>query len=62
MLGSGDQRLIVDLGWPGGMGTLTAQLQRMGVALRDIRYALGARTVYPGHGRPYPLVAAPIAP
>ncbi|HET9785358.1 MAG TPA: MBL fold metallo-hydrolase [Terriglobales bacterium] len=40
VVGSGDQRLIVDLGWPGGMGALTAQLQRRGVALGDIQYAL----------------------
>lgn len=40
MVGCGDQRLLVDLGWPGGMGALRAQLERMGVGLGEIRYAL----------------------
>jgi glyoxylase-like metal-dependent hydrolase (beta-lactamase superfamily II) len=40
VVGSGHQRLLVDLGWPGGMAALRAHLQRMGVALSDIRFAL----------------------
>lgn len=34
------QRLLVDLGWPGTMGAMRAQLQRMGVPLAEIRYGL----------------------
>jgi glyoxylase-like metal-dependent hydrolase (beta-lactamase superfamily II) len=32
--------LLVDLGWPGTMGTLRANLERMGVPLSEIRYGL----------------------
>jgi ribonuclease/clavin/mitogillin len=40
VIGSGGSRIIVDLGWPGGMGQLLANLKRMDVPLREIRYAL----------------------
>ena len=33
-------RLLVDLGWPGTMGTMRANLDRMGVPLKEIRYGL----------------------
>ncbi len=33
-------RLLVDLGWPGSMGTMCANLQRMGMPLAEIRYGL----------------------
>ncbi len=33
-------RLLVDIGWPGTMGTMKANLKRMGVPLHEIRYAL----------------------
>jgi len=33
-------RLLVDLGWPGTMGTMRANLERMGVPLKEIRYGL----------------------
>lgn len=33
-------RLLVDLGWPGTMGMMRANLDRMGVALKEIRYGL----------------------
>src|SRR3990172_8237738 len=33
-------RLLVDIGWPGTLGTMKANLKRMGVPLREIRYAL----------------------
>lgn len=33
-------RLLVDIGWPGTMGTFTAILKRMGIKLNEIRYAL----------------------
>ncbi len=33
-------RLLVDLGWPGTMGTMRANLKRMGVPLKEIRYGL----------------------
>jgi ribonuclease/clavin/mitogillin len=33
-------RLLVDLGWPGTMGMMRANLDRMGVPLKEIRYGL----------------------
>jgi glyoxylase-like metal-dependent hydrolase (beta-lactamase superfamily II) len=36
----GKTRLLVDLGWPGSMGMMRANLKRMDVPLQEIRYAL----------------------
>jgi ribonuclease/clavin/mitogillin len=36
----GRSRLLVDLGWPGTMGTMRANLDRMGVPLNEIQYGL----------------------
>ncbi|MEO6222168.1 MAG: MBL fold metallo-hydrolase [Vicinamibacterales bacterium] len=41
-------RLLVDLGWPGTMGTMRANLDRAGVPLREIRYGL-ATHYHPDH-------------
>lgn len=38
VVSAGTSRLLVDLGWPGTMGTLRANLTRMGVPLTEIRY------------------------
>lgn len=32
-------RLLVDIGWPGTLGTLKANLQKIGIPLSEIRYA-----------------------
>jgi glyoxylase-like metal-dependent hydrolase (beta-lactamase superfamily II) len=32
--------LLVDIGWPGTLGTMKANLRRMGVPLHELRYAL----------------------
>jgi glyoxylase-like metal-dependent hydrolase (beta-lactamase superfamily II) len=40
VLSAGTARLLVDLGWPGSMGTMRANLNRMDVPLKEIRYAL----------------------
>jgi glyoxylase-like metal-dependent hydrolase (beta-lactamase superfamily II) len=40
VIGAGTSRLIVDLGFPGTMATLRARLDRMGVPLGELRYAL----------------------
>lgn len=40
VVGAGTSRLLVDLGWPGTMGTMRANLDRMGVPLKEIRYGL----------------------
>ena len=40
VVSAGTSRLLVDLGWPGMFGTLRANLDRMGVPLNEIRYAL----------------------
>lgn len=38
VVSAGRSRLLVDLGWPGTMSTMRAQLDRAGVPLREIRY------------------------
>jgi glyoxylase-like metal-dependent hydrolase (beta-lactamase superfamily II) len=40
VVSAGTSRLLVDLGWPGMMATLRANLDRMGVPLKEIRYGL----------------------
>lgn len=40
VVSAGQSRLLVDLGWPGTMGMLRANLDRMGVPLNEIRYGL----------------------
>ena len=37
---AGSSRMLVDLGWPGSMGKMRANLRRMDVPLEEIRYAL----------------------
>ena len=40
VISAGTARLLVDLGWPGSMGTMRANLNRMDMPLKEIRYAL----------------------
>ena len=40
VVSTGSARLLVDLGWPGTMGLLRANLRRMDVPLGEIRYGL----------------------
>lgn len=40
VISAGRSRLLVDLGWPGMMGALRANLARMDIPLAEIRYAL----------------------
>lgn len=40
VVSAGASRLLVDLGWPGTMGTMRANLERMGVPFKEIRYGL----------------------
>lgn len=40
VISAGNSRLLVDIGWPGTMGTMRARLNRMGIPLQEIRYAL----------------------
>jgi ribonuclease/clavin/mitogillin len=40
VVSAGRSRLLVDLGWPGTMGTMRASLKRMDVPLDEIRYGL----------------------
>ncbi len=40
VISAANERLLVDLGWPGTLGILRANLKRKGVPLREIRYAL----------------------
>jgi ribonuclease/clavin/mitogillin len=48
VVSAGTSRLLIDLGWPGTMGTLRANLDRMGVPLNEIRYGL-ATHYHPDH-------------
>src|SRR5262249_28656670 len=40
VVSAGRSRMLVDLGWPGTIGTMKANLQRMDVPLKELRYAL----------------------
>jgi len=40
VVSAGASRLLVDLGWPGTMGRMLANLRRMDVPLNEIRYGL----------------------
>jgi glyoxylase-like metal-dependent hydrolase (beta-lactamase superfamily II) len=40
VVSTGTSRLLVDLGYPGTMGRMLANLKRMDIALRDLRYGL----------------------
>ena len=40
VVGATKSRLLVDIGWPGTLGTMKAALKRMGVPVSEIRYAL----------------------
>jgi len=40
VVSAGTSRLLVDLGWPGTMGEMRANLRRIGVPLNEIRYGL----------------------
>ncbi|HEX6315427.1 MAG TPA: MBL fold metallo-hydrolase [Gemmatimonadaceae bacterium] len=40
VISAGRNRLLVDLGWPGRVAALLANLERMGVPLAEIRYGL----------------------
>lgn len=40
VISAGNSRLLVDIGWPGTLGTMKANLRRMGIPLRELRYAL----------------------
>jgi endoribonuclease LACTB2 len=48
VVSAGTSRLLIDLGWPGTLGTLRAKLDRIGVPLTEIRYAL-ATHYHPDH-------------
>ncbi len=40
VISAGTSRLLVDLGWPGMVGALLANLKRMGIPIEEIRYGL----------------------
>ena len=40
VVGVGDSRILVDLGWPGSMGQMQANLKRKDVPIAEIRYGL----------------------
>jgi endoribonuclease LACTB2 len=40
VISAGTSRLLVDLGWPGTMATMRANLSKMGVPLGDLRFGM----------------------
>ena len=40
VISAGRSRVLVDLGWPGTMGTMRANLHRVDIPLREIRFGL----------------------
>jgi len=40
VVSAGNSRLLVDIGWPGTMAAMRARLDRIGIPLNEIRYAL----------------------
>lgn len=40
IISAGNARVLVDLGWPGRMGEMRANLKRMDIPIEEIRYAL----------------------
>lgn len=40
VVSAGSSRLLVDLGWPGSMGMMEANLRRMDVSIEEVRYGL----------------------
>ena len=40
VVSAGNSRLLVDIGWPGTMGIMRANLDRMGIPLDQIRYTV----------------------
>jgi endoribonuclease LACTB2 len=43
VISAGTSRLLLDLGWPGTMGTMRANLERMGIPLEEIHYGLATQ-------------------
>jgi endoribonuclease LACTB2 len=48
VIGAGKNRLLVDVGWPGTLGKLSANLKRKGIAIEEIKYLL-ATHYHPDH-------------
>jgi glyoxylase-like metal-dependent hydrolase (beta-lactamase superfamily II) len=48
VIGAGKNRLLVDVGWPGTLGKLRANLKRKGIAIEEIKYLL-ATHYHPDH-------------
>ena len=40
IVGCNNSRILIDIGWPGSFGTMRANLERMDVPLKQIKYAL----------------------
>ncbi|MEO8084504.1 MAG: MBL fold metallo-hydrolase [Ardenticatenales bacterium] len=40
VVGAGPSRLLIDIGWPGTLGLMRANLTRMGIPLSELRYAV----------------------
>jgi len=43
LVSAGSSRLLVDIGWPGTMGMMRANLKRMDVPVKEIRYVLATQ-------------------
>ena len=62
VVSAGPSRLLVDLGYPGTMGTMRANLNRMGVPLHQIRYGLATHyhIDHAGLAQEFKLVGVPL--
>lgn len=40
VISAGSSRLLVDIGWPGSLGIMRANLKRMDIPIKEIKYAL----------------------
>ena len=40
VISAGTSRLLVDIGWPGSLGMMKANLKRMGIPIDELQYAL----------------------
>jgi glyoxylase-like metal-dependent hydrolase (beta-lactamase superfamily II) len=61
VISHGSSRILVDLGWPGSMGAMQANLRRAGIPLREIRYGLATHYHIDHAGLAQELKAAGVA-
>lgn len=62
VISKGKSRLLVDIGWPGMMGQMRANLKRMDVPIEELRYALATHyhIDHAGLGQEFKLAGVPL--